>query len=683
MKYRITVKLLSDLSTQNGASFGSTIDNDVCTDADGIPYLPAKRLKGLLKQAYLDYIDISGETDETERYFGESDSSVSPIHVSDARISMDSLIDFEKPVKNDLFHNRDIYLYERTQTRINEETGSCVKGSLRTTSVVKKGNEFLFDLDTDMDESLLGNVLSMFRHMGCGRTRGYGNVRLSYVKAEEKKSQNKIVFGKKKYSILLRAKTDILISSKKANESMDYIPGSALLGFFAYRYIKEHQLGKDADKDPRFRDIFLEKKVSFSNAYVSDEEGREFLPLPAFLQKRKNKSSSEEKDYVNGLKHFFVKEIDDRNEKKQKMKAVNGYGLLSFDSVYKKDISFSVNYHHQRDWEKTGDGIISDGDFYQYEAHSRGQYFLFHIESENPALLESLLRDLTTVRVGKSKTAQYGELEVVSIQPMEEKFSKIRSKQFVLVFDSPFMALNKEGDPITDGKDFREYLNEKCGLNLEEENCRENLSTILVGGYQMKWNLPKIASYAIDKGSYFAFECKEAIELPSRLSLGFRRNEGFGSIRLLSLSMERKENAVTLGELSSDKGIEKENKEKSPTIIKDRYYVQALGDKYFDDIKEKPQVKTFYRQTSLVQRVTLMLKESDSLEAFKDAVLDIKTYIDNDPSKEKNANLIFEILFEDSLFVKENIEEKFYKDFFKRLLTRMKFEGRRKDGDKE
>lgn len=682
MKYRITVKLLSDLSTQNGASFGSTVDNDVCTDADGLPYLPAKRLKGLLKQAYLDYIDVSGETDETERYFGESDSSVSPIHVSDARIRMDSLIGFEKPVKNDLFHNRDIYLYERTQTRINEETGSCVKGSLRTTSVVKKGNEFLFDLDTDMEEALLGNVLSMFRHMGCGRTRGFGNVRLTYVKAEERESQNGFVPGNKKYSVLLRAKTDILISSRKANESMDYIPGSALLGFFAYRYIKEYQLGENADKDSRFRDIFLGKKVSFSNAYISDEEGREYLPLPAFLQKRKNKSSPDEKDYVNGLKHFFVKEIDDRNEKKQKMKAVNGYGLLSFDSVYKKDIRFSVNYHHQRDWERTGDGIISDGDFYQYEALSRGQYFLFHVESENPFLLESLLRDLTTVRVGKSKTAQYGELEVVSMKPLEEKTSKIRSKRFALVFDSPFMALNKDGDPITDGKDFREYLNEKCNLDLEEKDCQENISTILVGGYQMKWNLPKIASYAIDKGSYFAFRCKEETELPSRLSLGFRRNEGFGNIRLFALSTEKKENAVTLGELSSDKGAEKEKQETSPSIIKDRYYVQAKGDEYFEDIKDKEQVRTFYRQTSLVQRVTLMLKESDSLEAFKDAVMDIKTYIDNNPTKEKNADLIQMILFEDSLFVKENIEEKFYKDFFKRLLTRMKYEGR-KDGDKE
>lgn len=683
MKYKITIRLLSDLSTRNGTSFGSTIDSDVCTDANGLPYIPAKRLKGLLKQAYLDYIDISGDGDETERYFGESDSSLSPIYISDARINTDTITAFDEADRRDLFLNRDLFIYNRSQTRIDENTGSAKDGSLRTTSVVKKGFEFVFTLDTIMEESLLKDVLSQFRYMGSNRTRGLGKVSLSWEKQKEENKNHEFVKGSKEYAVLLKAKTDILIPSQRTNESSDYIPGSSLLGFFAYRYIKEHNLEDNAEENSQFRDIFLRKKVSFSNAYISDEEGKEYLPLPSFLQKRKNKSFPEEKDYVNGLKHSFVsqEEVSEDNKKKQKMKAVSGYGILNFDSILKKDVSFSINYHHKRDWEKCGDGTISDGDFYQYEAIAQGQYFLFHMKSENPALLEELLGTLSYVRVGKSKTAQYGELEVVSIKACEEKSIPITSSRFVLLFDSPFMALNKEGDPVTDGTDLMEYLNGKFDfLHLKKENCHENLGTILIGGYQMKWNLPKIASYAIDKGSYFAFELPQEATMPSRISLGSRKNEGFGNIRVLALSDEKKENAITLGELSSEKESKKATPNYSHLNTKDRYYAEAMGDRYFETWKDNPDVRTFYKQTSLVQRITLMLKESHDLRDFEIRVMTIKTNVNNDPSKEKKADVIKRILFTDSPFEKGEIDKKFYQEYYRRLLTRMKYEGR-KEGE--
>ena len=50
MKYKLQIQLKSDLCASSGDSFGSLIDNDICYDKYGFPYIPAKRLKGILRE---------------------------------------------------------------------------------------------------------------------------------------------------------------------------------------------------------------------------------------------------------------------------------------------------------------------------------------------------------------------------------------------------------------------------------------------------------------------------------------------------------------------------------------------------------------------------------------------------------------------------------------------------------
>ena len=44
---KITIKLLSDALINSGEGFGAIIDSDVVFDDIGLPYIPAKRIKGL------------------------------------------------------------------------------------------------------------------------------------------------------------------------------------------------------------------------------------------------------------------------------------------------------------------------------------------------------------------------------------------------------------------------------------------------------------------------------------------------------------------------------------------------------------------------------------------------------------------------------------------------------------
>ena len=54
----IEIELLSDLCSSSGESLNSQIDNDVCYDDYGLPYIPGKRIKGLMRESAQDLADI-------------------------------------------------------------------------------------------------------------------------------------------------------------------------------------------------------------------------------------------------------------------------------------------------------------------------------------------------------------------------------------------------------------------------------------------------------------------------------------------------------------------------------------------------------------------------------------------------------------------------------------------------
>lgn len=55
--YRIKIELLSDVCVSDGGIYNSAIDTDICYDEYGFPYIPAKRLKGCLRECALELKD--------------------------------------------------------------------------------------------------------------------------------------------------------------------------------------------------------------------------------------------------------------------------------------------------------------------------------------------------------------------------------------------------------------------------------------------------------------------------------------------------------------------------------------------------------------------------------------------------------------------------------------------------
>ena len=55
---KITIELLSDICIGSGESYNSVIDTDVTYDDYGLPYIPAKRIKGCIREAGLELKDL-------------------------------------------------------------------------------------------------------------------------------------------------------------------------------------------------------------------------------------------------------------------------------------------------------------------------------------------------------------------------------------------------------------------------------------------------------------------------------------------------------------------------------------------------------------------------------------------------------------------------------------------------
>ena len=84
---KITIKLLSDLCTASGETHNSMVDTDIVYDEYGIPYIPAKRIKGCIREAALEMMEM-GLIEQLQylKIFGKEGNQRSGFSLSNAYI---------------------------------------------------------------------------------------------------------------------------------------------------------------------------------------------------------------------------------------------------------------------------------------------------------------------------------------------------------------------------------------------------------------------------------------------------------------------------------------------------------------------------------------------------------------------------------------------------------------------
>ena len=186
----LKIELMSDMCVSDGGVYNSSLDTDVVYDSYGFPYIPAKRIKGCLREIALELKQMGLDVDP-EILFGSEGNSSGKVRVSDALLKDVECYrdDINKSSNMRVFHPQNVlnyYTYIRTQTSIDYDYGVAEDASLRNMRVVKKGNTFLAKIEID-DESVsdaFRMCCTALRHMGLSRTRGLGEIRCSVVAPE-------------------------------------------------------------------------------------------------------------------------------------------------------------------------------------------------------------------------------------------------------------------------------------------------------------------------------------------------------------------------------------------------------------------------------------------------------------------------------------------------------------------
>lgn len=197
---QITIKLLSPTMIMSGQGDVNT-DSTIVHDGLGIPYIPAKRFRGVLYESALEVaemMELSGlagfSVAHVNALFNRSSSESAKLVEDNPRLSISNLYipDYDTvyselsvlfEVVPDVFNKDrvlDEYTFVRYYTAIDEETGTAKDGTLHNSRVLNKGLVFEGTINvesmSDTDTFILACAARNLTGIGGKRNRGFGQI---------------------------------------------------------------------------------------------------------------------------------------------------------------------------------------------------------------------------------------------------------------------------------------------------------------------------------------------------------------------------------------------------------------------------------------------------------------------------------------------------------------------------
>ncbi len=550
---KIKIELLSDLCSYSGETYNTTVDNDVVHDEYGLPYIPAKRIKGCIREAGLELREL-GLIEHYDEIFGDKGNRPSCFTLSNAVLeNRDSLISALKNFKEksivDPSKVLDEYAYTRTQTRVDYKTGVAVDNSLRTIRVVKKGLVFFADLNIK-DETYLDEFkkcVCLVKHMGVSRTRGLGLVKLNVIDGSNTGKEHVLfdeVYDNNVISYTIHLKSKLICKSPLGNQakSEDYIAGSKVLGIIA------GSLGKDGYGE-------IANKIIVSNAYITSDNDR-CLPGKASLQKVKDQKYIDGKMNVSDMLYF--------NKSDDKQRSPLNAVYMSKDNVI-KGVDSEITYHHQRPNDKSiGRATGSDGAFYQLGSICEGQTFKGYIYCDRDVALKIKdgLNKLGELRMGYGRNSEFGSVDFTLYANEKADETKQLVHDCEMLLASDVILYNQFGMLVADVKVLQEYLRQYYGVNDIEVYC-PFLTYSTIGGFNVTWGRRKQTFCALGKGSVLKLHSDTGFNgtYDSSNFIGERVSEGYGEFVLAKikdsdvLTVSKKNDSINIDSSNMDNDV--------------------------------------------------------------------------------------------------------------------------------
>lgn len=635
MTGKLTITLKSDLCAGSGESTGLSVDKDLCISERGLPYIPARRLKGCLRataEALRQYGCAEASPENICALFGSGDGDAGCLRLCDAKLSgadaMEAWLssdDVPKEIKTDAapLNVAKLFTYVRGQTRL--EDGVAVDNSLRYTRVMDRYNALDRAKETELvaEASIFSNsedLKKLFqycckatRHIGSMRNRGLGNVSMSW--SEETSATGRTVepvwtddaHSAERVQISYTVSLDAPVTLPGCAEQSLEIPARSVIGCMASAY-------PDANRgDDEFRKLFLDGSVRWSSL-TPMIDGKRSTPTPLMLVHLKNEGS-----YLN-----LYSAQGGAEGKKQKTLG-STYAVQSENGFELASVSSHTRYHHSH---------TEDGGLYMQDSLDAGMLY-GGVVSAPTALAEAVceLLKAATLAFGRSRGAQYAACSIVSIAVAPEQNDTIapaagESVYAVLQSD---LILTKGGVYDISPEAVRAALAEKLGLEGKSPDSKKDYCLYhTIGGYQQMWQMQKPQIPAVRGGSVYCFKASGG-KPPRMIQLGELVQEGFGVVRVFT---QEEMNGLT-------------QVKKKPVDAKcaetDNAQVQALISALVTASSKRVALEkadAYYRKCGaklehgIVGRLRLMLSEAESYEDF---IARIKSIKSSDENSEKEA----------------------------------------------
>ncbi len=542
---KIIMTLKSDAIPGSGNSLAGIIDRDINYDKYGLPFIPAKRIKGILRESAEDL-----GIDENDLFGVEGSPEGSSFIIDNGYVkNYESYKKFlSSKVNKDFLSQQatlDYFTYTRSQTTI--ENGVAKENSLRVSRVLKKGLVFEFNLEYNKkDEENIEKICKVTRGFGASRTRGFGEIELRLLTENETTNSSEIAKPelnknneKAKIKLTVENKEQLLISSKPGMSqiSEDYITGSTVLGALASNYIKYKGV------DDKFNELFLSGKISFGNLYPSDV--KKGLFYPSALSVKKVKTDKNEIANAEYYDHIILDYKDkEDNEILKNIVFKGGFSdFVSQDNSKKANLIKNTEAHHRRDSNRhiaksTKEG---SGDFFQFEVIEPNQIFTGEIIGEK-SLLEELLYyfpENGILRLGKSKTGQYGKcsFKLDEIKSIKSELEWGNGESIKIILRSDMILINDLGFATPNVNLFVKELASKFNINHKNLKIVKQFSkTTDTGGFMGVWKMPRIQKPALKAGTVLEIENNSDKDIDIKniesIFFGDRIEDGFGIIAI-------------------------------------------------------------------------------------------------------------------------------------------------------
>ena len=610
------VKLLSDTCCSDGMGNGSSVDVCAYFDENGLPVIPGRRFKGLLKEkaqllaANSFSVKDSGvvTNEDVEALFGADGGVISKIQVNDAYLKKAVKITEELASKYNAKEIASVFSQERYQTAIGEN-GVAKDHSLRNIETVVKGTEFEGSIkinnSTTKDVEIIKAALKLLRNIGLNKSRGLGEIVCGNITAQEYEAKS-INYNKTndkvEYEYTITLLQDVSLMQNSPMNNPDYIQGSTLQGAFA-KY-----LANITD----FNEMFF-NDVLFGNAYISNGNIR-FIPAPISLVAVKNKDE----------KAFSLADGFTKDEKCQYV-PVNGYTCIDGEKLSKLSVNKKTESHINKKLDL----------LYTTTQIAKGQVFkgsVFGSDGAISALKQVVENNNGIFTLGASGTAQYGKCKIEIAENKEENKNVEKSENLVVHLVSNAIIV----DEFSNNSVLAEDLINELKKYVKFDSCDTYLKTELTGGYNAKWGMPKGQYESFSKGSTIVLKNCSFETLNETMFIGINNDEGYGQILIRPIynvneyivSEEKVDNGTSV-EIKSTEAKEIESK----IILKRQKSEVTLAALYLaeNQYKEKKEVLSNSAAMRILTLYQGLKSSEDILTTFK------KT---SEKSFEKNMNLL-------------------------------------------